>query len=85
MVELMSTIGENVKRLRAAAGLTQQGLAVAAGLSVSHVSQIEQGTNQDPRGSTLRALARTLGTTIDALLAEPDEPTPRRGRKNADS
>jgi transcriptional regulator with XRE-family HTH domain len=67
-------IRENVKRLRAAAGLTQQQLATAAGLSVSVVSQIEQGTNEDPRLSTLAALARALGASLDAL-AVSTEPT----------
>ena len=72
MVDLMTPIGLNVKRLRTATEMTQQQLAVAAGLSVSIVSQIEQGTNADPRGSTLRALARALKTTVDELLREPD-------------
>jgi transcriptional regulator with XRE-family HTH domain len=82
MVDLMSVVGENVKRLRKAAGKTQQEVAMAAGLSMSIVSQIEQGTNQDPRGSTLRAIARVLGTTIDELLAEPTEPPHRRRLKD---
>jgi transcriptional regulator with XRE-family HTH domain len=65
----LSTISENMKRLRAAAGMTQQSLAIAAALSVSVVSQIEQGTNSDPRMTTLVALARALGVTVDALIS----------------
>jgi transcriptional regulator with XRE-family HTH domain len=68
MDTLMKPIGMNVKRLRVAAGLTQQQVAVAAGLSVSIVAQIEQGTNADPRASTLEALARVLKATVDELL-----------------
>jgi transcriptional regulator with XRE-family HTH domain len=79
----MIPIAENVKRLRKAAGMTQQQLAVAAGLAVSHVAQIEQGINADPRGSTLQALARALDTTVDALLAGPSE-APRRGRRKGE-
>jgi transcriptional regulator with XRE-family HTH domain len=68
-------MGERVKQLRSAAGLTQQGLAVAAGLSMSVVSQIEQGTNEDPRLSTLAALARTFGVSLDNLAGfEPARP-----------
>ena len=84
-------IAENLKRLRAAAGMTQMAMAVAAGLSLSVVTQIEQGSNRDPRGSTLQALARVLGVTVDELLREPseesampdEEPAPkkRKGKK----
>jgi transcriptional regulator with XRE-family HTH domain len=63
-------LGENVARLRKAAHLTQQQLAVAAGLAVSVVSQLEQGKNQDPRLSTLSALATGLGVTLDELVKD---------------
>jgi transcriptional regulator with XRE-family HTH domain len=49
--------------------MSQQSLAVAAGLSVSLVSQIEQGTRSDPRISTTAALAKALGVPLDHLLA----------------
>jgi transcriptional regulator with XRE-family HTH domain len=83
----LATIGQSVKDLRAAVGLTQQELAVKAGLSVSVVSQIEQGTNADPRLSTLAALARALGVNLDQLAGgttpapEPpgEKPAPKRG------
>jgi transcriptional regulator with XRE-family HTH domain len=55
-------------------------------LSISAVTQIEQGTNQDPRASTLRTLARVLGVTVDDLLKgeeemQPDPPAKKRGKK----
>jgi len=60
-------IAQRVKELRGRSGLTQQAVAMAAGLSVSVVSQIEQGTNADPRLSTLLALAAALGVSLDEL------------------
>jgi transcriptional regulator with XRE-family HTH domain len=63
-----TTLAASLKRHREAAGLTQQGLAVAAGLSVGIVSQTEQGASKDPRISTLSALARALEVSLDALL-----------------
>lgn len=37
------SVGEEIKRLRESAGLTQHGLAQELGLSVQFVSQLEQG------------------------------------------
>lgn len=83
MVEVQAMPIANVlRRLREAAEMTQQQLAVAAGLSVSAVSQIEQGTNTDPRMSTLKALARALGVTVDELTRDNGtEKPPARRRK----
>jgi transcriptional regulator with XRE-family HTH domain len=89
MLGLLMPIKDRVRQLRTAAGLTQQGLATAAGLSVSAVVQLESGKIPDPRVSTLKALAKALGTTLDDLAgeeeetpaAEPEPPKPRRGRK----
>jgi transcriptional regulator with XRE-family HTH domain len=72
-------IAENLKRLRTAAGLTQQQLAVAAGLHASVISQIEQGTNTDPRMSTLMGLAAALGVGVADIITTPEEPKPKKG------
>ena len=78
-------IKDKLKELRERANLTQQDLAVAAGLSVSAVSQIEQGTNLDPRMNTLKALARVLGVSLDELaeihVPPPPPKNPRRKRR----
>jgi transcriptional regulator with XRE-family HTH domain len=73
MLEVLMPIKDRLKQLRTAAGMTQQALAVKAGLSVSAVVHLEAGRIPDPRISTLRALARALGVSIDDLAAE-DEP-----------
>ena len=84
--EHQTHIGKHIKDRREAAGMTQQDLAVKAGLSVSNLSQIEQGKKEDPRISTVSALARTLGVTVDQLLtpaaAPAAEPSPaKKGRR----
>jgi transcriptional regulator with XRE-family HTH domain len=63
------TIGGNLKRLREARDLSQQALAIAAGLSVGVVSHTEQGQAGSPRIATLSALARALGVRVEELLA----------------
>jgi transcriptional regulator with XRE-family HTH domain len=88
--ENVPALAGNLKTLRQAKGLTQQALASAAGISMSVVFQIEQGARGDPRISTVVALARALGVTMDQLVsnapAEPASPPkaeakPKRRRK----
>lgn len=82
MVGTAMPIKDRLKELRAAAGLTQQALAVKAGLSISAVIHIEAGRIPDPRVSTLKALAKALGCRMDDLAAnggtepEPEPPPP---------
>jgi transcriptional regulator with XRE-family HTH domain len=78
VAEQLPPLARRLKQLREAAGLSQQELAVAAGLSVSIVSQIEQGRREDPRVSTLAAVARVLSATIDDLLSDQ---TTGRGKR----
>lgn len=79
-------IARRLKALREVAGMSQQTLAVSAGLSVSLVSQIERGSRVDPRMSTITALATALGVSLDELVGRigsefPHEKTPgRHGR-----
>jgi transcriptional regulator with XRE-family HTH domain len=83
MLAAMAELGDTVRRLRAAAGLTQMQLAVAAGVSLSLVTAVEQGISGDPRMSTLRALAGALGVTVDELVGgpSPGSPAPKRQRR----
>jgi transcriptional regulator with XRE-family HTH domain len=79
MVEPVPMLAQRVRQLREAKGLSQQALAVAAGLSISVVTQIEQGHREDPRVSTVVAIARALGVSVDALVAPgtvEGEPSP---------
>lgn len=56
-----------LKRLRKARGLTQQALAVKAGISLGYLSRLEVGTH-DPRLSMLRKLAKALSVPVEDLL-----------------
>lgn len=69
MVKQVRTLAKRIKQLREGAGLSQQALATAAGLSISVVTQLEQGNRSDPRVSTAAALACALGVTVDEMLA----------------
>jgi transcriptional regulator with XRE-family HTH domain len=72
---------DNLKELRERAKLTQQDLAIAAGLSVSAVTQIEQGINTEPRLTTIKKLARALGVTSDELIGMDSDAASKRRKK----
>jgi transcriptional regulator with XRE-family HTH domain len=88
MDEVVNTVAGRLRRLRDASGLTQQQLAVAAGLSVGLVSQLERGTVADPRLSTILVLAKALGVDAGELIGRVEPPaaddttaSKRKGKK----
>jgi transcriptional regulator with XRE-family HTH domain len=56
--------------LRAKRGLTQQSLAVAAGIPRSYVANMERGTKVNPPVATVQRVAKALKTSVASLLAE---------------
>ncbi len=56
----ISTFGETLRRYRSSAGLSQEGLAERAGLSVRGISDLERGARTFPRLETVRMLADAL-------------------------
>jgi transcriptional regulator with XRE-family HTH domain len=72
------TFGSQLRRLREAAGLTQEELALRAGLSPRAISALERGERQRPYPHTVRTLSDELGLSEEertSLLAS----LPRRG------
>lgn len=61
----METLGQTLRRVRRAAGLSQQELAERAGLTASGISQLERGVRTRPYPHTLRALADALELDAD--------------------
>ena len=65
------TIGRRIRQLRTERGMTLDELAGAVDRAPSQLSMIENG-RREPKLTLLRAIARALGTTLDALLeSEP--------------
>lgn len=67
-----TTLGERLRKLREAQGLTQVKLAAQVGISDSLIAQIETGKVQ-PSLNTLEKLADTFGVAIDYFLTNPQE------------
>ncbi len=63
------TFAARLKRLREAAGWTQDLLADRAGLSVAAVRQWEQG-RREPSLGMARRLAEALGVSLDRLAGK---------------
>jgi len=79
--QLALGFGDLIRQLRAEAGLTQEELAEAAGLSPRSVSDLERGIHRTARKDTAELLAGALG------LAEPARPlfvAAARGRAPAE-
>lgn len=72
--EVVETVGpfesfaERIRRLRARSGLTQEGIAKAAGLSTMAITQFETGRRKNPGIKTAIALAKALNVSLDELL-----------------
>jgi len=63
------TVAAQLKRYRAAAGLTQEELAERAGVSVRSIGDLERGAGHRPRKDTAALLAQALELPPDAQVA----------------
>lgn len=71
-MDMRRVVGENVRRARLAAGLTQEQLAERSGFSQQYLSGLEQG-KRNPTIVGLYELAMALGVShVDLVSAGPD-------------
>lgn len=64
-MDLVELLGANVRRLRKSRGMSQEELALEAGMKRSYLSDLERGT----RNPSVRA----LGRLAEALQVEPGQ------------
>jgi transcriptional regulator with XRE-family HTH domain len=69
MQDVIQAVSANVRRLRAARGLSAGALAAASGVGKATLSRIEAG-QANPTVETLYALADALGVSFGALTSE---------------
>ena len=60
-------LGQRIRRLRDAKGLTQSELAACAGLSPKHLGELERGRG-NPSLKSLQSLADALGLSLGELF-----------------
>lgn len=73
-MDARSIIGWNVRSLRVERGLSQERLALAAGIDRSYVGRVERGS-ENVTVSTLEALAAVLEVPVARLFEEPVDHT----------
>ena len=71
----MLALNENIRRLRRAAGLSQEELAGRLGVSRQSVSLWEQGVT-NPTVENIYAMTEVLGVSFNELMAAPTAPAP---------
>jgi len=72
-----SRIGASLKAARARLGWSRETLAHHSGVSWSAIAQIESGRRKDVRLSSLSALAKALGVSVDYLIGSATATAPR--------
>jgi transcriptional regulator with XRE-family HTH domain len=70
------TMGDRIKMLRQAQGLSQEKLGELVGVSKSAVSQWEDGSVANIKLKTFRALLEVLRTTYEYLVFGPERSAP---------
>jgi len=70
------TLGQRVRRLRLARGLSQEELAHQVGVSKTQVYLVENGTTRSPQAEVLRGYARVLGISLSYLTTGVDGTAP---------
>jgi transcriptional regulator with XRE-family HTH domain len=73
-IRIESTIGERIKRLRHGAGMTQDDLAAAAGVSTDLIRKLEQGQRHTCSIGSLHRVAVALDVDLGELLGRESMP-----------
>lgn len=70
MIDMRRLVGENVRRLRRRAGLTQEQFAERSGFTQQYLSGLERG-ERNPTVITIYELSQALGVSHLDLLKPP--------------
>lgn len=65
---ITKALAKNIKKLRKNKGISQDKLSKLASVTLHTITKIEIGATLDPRIVTVKKIADSLETSIDALL-----------------
>jgi transcriptional regulator with XRE-family HTH domain len=71
-MDMRKLVGRNVRRLRLAAGMTQEEYAERSGFSQQYISDLERG-RRNPTVVSLLELAAPLGASPAQLITEAND------------
>jgi transcriptional regulator with XRE-family HTH domain len=77
VANLTPSLSVAIKRARLEAAISQEQLAEKASLTSAYISLLERG-KRNPTVNALDAIARALGSSASALVAEAERGHPRR-------
>jgi transcriptional regulator with XRE-family HTH domain len=69
-MKAQALVARNIRRLRVALGLSQEALAIDAGIDRSYVSRLERGL-ENPTVAVLEKLAKAVRADIAEFFARP--------------
>jgi transcriptional regulator with XRE-family HTH domain len=73
--DIVRTIAQRMSSMRAARRLSLQEVADSAGLTKSHIWELEQGRTANPTVTTVVAVSRAFGVSVDYLTGiSSDQP-----------
>lgn len=77
-MDARALVARNLRRLRVRQGLSQEALAVDAGIDRTYVSRVERGL-ENPTVAVLEKLSKALSAEITEFFLQPrrGEPPPR--------
>lgn len=64
------SLGQRIKELRKEKGLTQEELAIKAGVSYTTLTKVENEAIKNPSFETVAAIAKGLEVTLDELTQD---------------
>ena len=76
-MDMRKLVGQNVRRIRQAKGLTQEQFSDSSGFSQQYISSLESG-RRNPTVITLYELSQALGVSHLELLASETIPKSRK-------
>lgn len=71
-MDMRKLVGENVRRARTAAGMTQEQFAERSGFSQQYLSDLERG-RRNPTVLSLFEMATALETSVVDLVRQPEK------------
>lgn len=76
VLDLATNIGDRIRLLREQKGWSTYRLSKAARVASGYLSEVENGLKKNPSAFVLARIAQALGTSVDYLVGNTNDPSP---------